>query len=60
MPDPLDKGLLGEIICRGELDFVDHDKDGHQEEEKDSNNDASVLSYYEEKRIRQQEWIWGW
>ena len=41
--DGLQKGLLDDIICRGALDFIEHDKDGHQDEEKNSKNDTSVL-----------------
>ena len=48
-PDRLHKGLLDEIIRRGALDFIKHDKDGHQDEEEDSNNYLSVISYNEEK-----------
>ena len=47
LSDCLHKFILDEIIHRGALDFIDHDKDGHQDEEGDSNNDASVLSYDE-------------
>ena len=38
------KDLLDEIIRRGALEFIDHDKDGHQQEEEDLKNDASMLS----------------
>ena len=31
-PDCLHKGLLGEIIHRRSIDFIEHDKDGHQEQ----------------------------
>ena len=44
LPDHLHKGQLVEIIHRGALDFIEHDKDGHQDEYEGSNNDASVLS----------------
>ena len=55
LPDFLHRGLLYEIIRRGALDFIENDKDGHQDEEEDSNNDAYVLSSNEEKIIRQRE-----
>ena len=42
--DVLQKGLLDDIICRGALDFIEHDKDGHKYEEEDSNYDKSMLS----------------
>ena len=47
--DRLHTELLDEIIRRGSLDFIKHEKDGHQDEEEDSSNDASVLSYDKEK-----------
>ena len=37
------------MICRGALDFIEHGKYGHQDEEEDSNNNAPVLSSGEEK-----------
>ena len=49
LPDRLHKGLLDEIINRGALDFIGHDKYVHQYEEEDSINDASVISYDKEK-----------
>ena len=49
LPDCLHKSFTDEIIRSGTLDFIDHDKNGHQDEEEDSNNDASVLSSDEEK-----------
>ena len=49
LPEFLHKGLLSEIICRGGIDYIEHDKDGHQDEEEDSKNDASVISSEEEK-----------
>ena len=32
----LQKVLLGEIVCIGALEFIDHEEDDHQEEEEDS------------------------
>ena len=49
LPDHLHKGLLYSIILGGAIDFNDYDKDGQQDEEEDSNNDAYVVSSYEEK-----------
>ena len=46
----MQKVLLDETIRRVTLDLIDHEKNGHQYEEEDSNNDASVLSSYEEKQ----------
>ena len=51
LPDFFHKGLLDEIIRRGALDFINHDKYVHQDEEEDSKNYASVISYDEEKII---------
>ena len=48
-PDRFYKGLLDDIIRRGALDFIDHDKDGHQNEDEYSENYASMLSSDEEK-----------
>ena len=33
LPDCLQKGLLDEIIRRGALDFIKHEKEGHQDKE---------------------------
>ena len=43
-PNILHKGILDEIIRRGVLEFIKHEKDAHKEEEQDSENDASILS----------------
>ena len=43
------RGLLDEIIQICALGFIEYEKDVQQNEEEDSNNDASELSYYEEK-----------
>ena len=49
LTDCLYKGILDEIIHRGELDFIKHCKDGKKYEEEDSNNNASVISSDGEK-----------
>ena len=49
LPDHLHKHLLDETIRRGALDYIEHDKDAHQDEEEYSNNDSSVLSSIKEK-----------
>ena len=33
LPYRLHKGILGEIVLRGELDFMEHDMDSHQDKE---------------------------
>ena len=48
LPAHWNKGLTDEIIYRVALDFMEHDKDGHKDEEEDKKNDAYVLSSYEE------------
>ena len=49
LPDIFHKCLMYDITCRGALDFINHDKYVHQDEEEESNNYAYVLSPDEEK-----------
>ena len=49
LPDRFHKGLLVEIVCRVALDFIEHEKDVHKDEEEDSDNVVSMLSSVEEK-----------
>ena len=46
LPDHLHKGLLVDIIHRGALNFIESEKDDHQDKDKDedSKTDASLLS----------------
>ena len=43
LPNRSHKVFMDEIIRRGVLDFINHEKDDHQEEEEDSKTDTSIL-----------------
>ena len=49
LPYRLHKVLLYYIIRICALDFIEHDKGGHQDEEEDSKNDVPLLSSDEVK-----------